>query len=1055
MAPGATDSNIQPRLINTLQGPFGKLQRLAWSPDGSKLVASCEDRALYVWDDFQTTDLPANVVLRGHEDVVGALAWGSEKLASATDNEILLWEQTTKPEGRIGNGTDRPLPAASFTIAWNPKGDKLAFVGAAGFRLYDSLSRKLFAHDFPRKLVTWSPDGQAILLIDYDSKIEIRDSVSLVPLRSFGGAGFEPLSVAWSADGKRIALTRADIIEIWNPRTGRLSGTVSAGFGLALGAEFLRGTDLLISPTKHDVLIIESQGTQPPRLTAFGNRGGSQSFGGFALHPSREMIAVVADEDTAVQIWSLVKAPLASSPPVSTGKKSKQATGVSNLPEPEVPPALVSAVLADECVLYAGAGLSAQAGLPVWRGLVRELFEWAEKNEWFDASYATALRETLQAEDTSSVADAVIGFASPTGDATQKARFQQLHEFLSTLLGVAGKSSKTHENLSKIPFRSVLTTNLDELLNETYPDAQRFVHRDAEKVLELFPKPDSRFVLHLYGSLAVPESIVLTNFQYEEHLVTNRWLLKLVENTFVSRTLLFLGMSLDGINDFLGGLRFSSSQGREHYALLGVTGEAWRVKADNLKRRYGITVIPYDQSAGHEAMARFVETLRNQVTEQRQPARAPETAPAPAAPAPLLRRLTLKNIGPFEDLTLDLTSGWNVLLGDNGVGKSSITRAIAVALVGREASDFAGRLIKKGSSHAKIELETSVRTYVTELFGTDGPVEISSTASPLESEGWLALGFPALRALTWKQRSSYEVGAKRRPTAGDLIPLIRGEPDPRPDEFKAWLIENDADRSYLDPLTRFFEKLTPGLGLKFDQVDRQKRQILVESGGVQLPLEMVSQGTASLLGWFGVFLQRQNEIHQLPLDEASQKPAFVLIDEIDAHMHPKWQRLIVPAMTSLFPNLQVLATTHSSLIVSSLKEAQLTVLRRRENRVQILRPQIQLQGFRADQILTSELFELEDTVDPETRQLLDEYVDLLEVGELKGAQKERLAEVAELLRLRVPSPAQRKEAREAADLIRDYMKSRMDERTTEETERVMREVHLQLTNALTGNQTPS
>jgi hypothetical protein len=664
----------------------------------------------------------------------------------------------------------------------------------------------------------------------------------------------------------------------------------------------------------------------------------------------------------------------------------------------------------------------------------------------------------MSAGDINNVADAVSGLAAVNGTAEEQQRFADMQSFLSDLfLAPTTQLSRAHLLLQDLPFRAVLTTNLDNLLEQTFA-TPALTHTDAERLLELLGKGEF-FLAKLYGTVQRPETVVLSQSGYEQSLAANRWLAKLMESIFVSQTLLFLGASIDGIFDYLNGLRFQTSAGREHFALLGVQGEAWRVKADNLKRRFNITVIPYDVDAGHDIFEVFVEDLVDRV-QAKEPAPATSLAESKPSGEPLLQRVTLKNIGPFDDLVLDLTAGWSVVLGGNGVGKSSILRAIAVGLSGEDARVYAARLVKSGRTHATITLRTTQRDYVTELFGTDSGVEIRSPASPLTVEGWLAVGFPALRAMTWERGRARDAASKARPSSADLIPLIRGDPDPRPDEFKTWLLESagaaGSDPGLLKRLTDVLATLTPGLVVSFEKVDAGAREIFVKTNDVVLPLETISQGTASLLGWVGVFLQRQSEIHgSSGNDGAWNRPALVLIDEVDAHMHPRWQQALIPAMTERFPNLQVLATTHSSLIISSLEAEQLTGLRRSDDgAIQIIRPRTGMQGFRTDQIQTGELFGLEDTVDPETRKLLEEYADLLSLRQLDPGQEAHLHEVAGKLEVRTPSAEQRHEAREAADLIRKYMSDRLKQRSTEEAEKLMREVRVQLTNALAGNQTP-
>ena len=62
-----------------------------------------------------------------------------------------------------------------------------------------------------------------------------------------------------------------------------------------------------------------------------------------------------------------------------------------------------------------------------------------------------------------------------------------------------------------------------------------------------------------------------------------------------------------------------------------------------------------------------------------------------------------------------------------------------------------------------------------------------------------------------------------------------------------------------------------------------------------------------------------------------QRPAILLIDEIENHLHPTWQRRVIPALLEHFPGLQIFATTHSPFVVAGLKAGQVHLLNRDEN----------------------------------------------------------------------------------------------------------------------------
>ncbi len=88
------------------------------------------------------------------------------------------------------------------------------------------------------------------------------------------------------------------------------------------------------------------------------------------------------------------------------------------------------------------------------------------------------------------------------------------------------------------------------------------------------------------------------------------------------------------------------------------------------------------------------------------------------------------------------------------------------------------------------------------------------------------------------------------------------------------------------------------------------------------------------------------------------EPAVVLVDDIDLHLHPKWQRDLIGYLTELFPNTQFIATAHSPLIVQAATGANIALLKREGDHIVIENHPETLRGWRTDQILTSDLFGL-------------------------------------------------------------------------------------------------
>ncbi|MEH2318852.1 AAA family ATPase [Nostoc sp.] len=106
----------------------------------------------------------------------------------------------------------------------------------------------------------------------------------------------------------------------------------------------------------------------------------------------------------------------------------------------------------------------------------------------------------------------------------------------------------------------------------------------------------------------------------------------------------------------------------------------------------------------------------------------------------------------------------------------------------------------------------------------------------------------------------------------------------------------------------------------------QKHRLFVDKYGVKLDLTQISDGERSLLAILMDLTRRLSQANPSLLNSAKEAKAIVLIDEIDLHLHPRWQRTIVEKLTETFPNCQFIATTHSPQIIGELPAEKIILL---------------------------------------------------------------------------------------------------------------------------------
>lgn len=114
---------------------------------------------------------------------------------------------------------------------------------------------------------------------------------------------------------------------------------------------------------------------------------------------------------------------------------------------------------------------------------------------------------------------------------------------------------------------------------------------------------------------------------------------------------------------------------------------------------------------------------------------------------------------------------------------------------------------------------------------------------------------------------------------------------------------------------------------------KEKPQVVVEKRNTTLNLNQLSEGERGLLAVL-IDLTRRLAFANPDLEHpARDGQAIVLIDELDLHMHPRWQRTIVSQLTATFPKCQFIATTHSPQIISEVQPENLLLLRQELDRI--------------------------------------------------------------------------------------------------------------------------
>lgn len=160
-------------------------------------------------------------------------------------------------------------------------------------------------------------------------------------------------------------------------------------------------------------------------------------------------------------------------------------------------------------------------------------------------------------------------------------------------------------------------------------------------------------------------------------------------------------------------------------------------------------------------------------------------------------------------------------------------------------------------------------------------------------------------------------------------------------------------------------------------------RMTVQKQGEELILNQLSDGEKCLLAMVGD-LARRLAIANPGLEDPLQGAGVVLIDEIELHLHPKWQREIIPALTRTFPNCQFIVTTHSPQVISHVKPEGIYILEKTDQGVTAKRPESSY-GRDSNQILEDLMYVPKRPL--EIKHRLHELFKLIEEGNLDGARQ--------------------------------------------------------------------
>jgi len=154
----------------------------------------------------------------------------------------------------------------------------------------------------------------------------------------------------------------------------------------------------------------------------------------------------------------------------------------------------------------------------------------------------------------------------------------------------------------------------------------------------------------------------------------------------------------------------------------------------------------------------------------------------------------------------------------------------------------------------------------------------------------------------------------------------------------------------------------------------------------ELPLSLLSDGVRTMLALVGDVARRCASLNpQLGDRAAIETPGVLIVDEVDMHLHPRWQQQVLGLLQSAFPALQIIVSTHSPHVLSTVDKSSIRVLHISNGDVVIETPLIQTRGVESADVLAT-VMDVDPVPQLEESTALSAYSKLIEAGKAEGKE---------------------------------------------------------------------
>ena len=384
-----------------------------------------------------------------------------------------------------------------------------------------------------------------------------------------------------------------------------------------------------------------------------------------------------------------------------------------------------------------------------------------------------------------------------------------------------------------------------------------------------------------------------------------------------------------------------------------------------------------------------------------------------------ISKLEINNIGPFGNLVLDFPekpvamsdkAEIHILTGENGTGKTTVLESLALMLGQHLPASIPKSRYTNDTSNFEVQFNSnSKRKWQTNLDFSQ--IVIPNTLTELQNfwhtnyKNWSTSAFSlAFFAYSGYRRvSQINVRSIQELTNHPFENTLDFQNSINAQLILQWitnsiskeaLAKSQGDSAVAVKYRYTISQLEKAISKIINQpirffLDYEPINVNIDLEGKRLDFNQLPDGLKSIISWLSDLLMRMDRVKWVNDTPVFERNFILFLDEIEVHLHPAWQRKILPAVQSLFPNAQIFVSTHSPFVVGSVDGAWIHKLMKPNGDTKLAGPPILSEDSRSTSYWLREIFDINEEFGQATQQDLDKFYALRNALLVNGTPQQR------------------------------------------------------------------